>query len=472
MKLFSIRKCIVIACCMVQPLVGTAQKNRTAQEKPNFILIVADDLGFADLSLNGSLQIKTPHIDKLATTGVHFTEGYVSAPVCSPSRAGFITGIHQVQFGYDNNLGGNQLGFDPQYLGLPIPQKTIPNHLKPLGYVSGMVGKWHLGYEPQFHPLQRGFDEFWGYTGGGHDYFTSSPDGKGYKSPIESNYKEPQKITYITDDKGDECADFIQRHAKEPFFLFASFNAPHAPMQATEEDLMLFAGIKDKKRRTYAAMVHRLDINIGKIMTTVKKEGLSKNTVVVFISDNGGPVHTNGSNNTPYRGQKGILLEGGIHIPFIINWPGTLPSGKTYTNPVTALDLAPTFFALAGGKTEEQNPFTGVNLMPFITDKIMTAPHDELLWRFTISASIRQGPWKLVRLPDRLPLLYHLPSDTSEQNNLALKNIEKTKELLKKLGDWDVRLPHPLFLEGPIWRKNQLSLYDTSYPLEQPKLED
>jgi len=249
-------------------------QTRPAEETPNFILIVADDLGFADLSMNGSLQISTPNIDRLAETGIRFSEGYVSSAVCSPSRAGFLTGINQVSFGYDNNLGGSQPGFDPQYLGLPLDQKTIADLIQPFGYVSGLIGKWHLGYEPQFHPLKRGFDEFWGYTGGGHDYFSSEPEGVGYKTPIQCNYKSPEPITYLTDDKGDECVSFIERHQGEPFFLYASFNAPHTPLQATEADLELYAHIKDKKRRTYAAMVHRLDVNVGKIVEATNRLGL------------------------------------------------------------------------------------------------------------------------------------------------------------------------------------------------------
>jgi arylsulfatase A-like enzyme len=185
-----------------------AQKN---QLKPNLILIVADDLGYADLSMHGSRQIPTANIDALAKGGISFTNGYVSAPVCSPSRAGLLTGKNQVRFGYDNNIGGNQPGFDPDFLGLPLSEVTLADRLKELGYITGLVGKWHLGNEPHFHPLKRGFDEFWGYTGGGHDYFTSEPDGKGYLAPIECNYKTPQPITYITDDKGEECVGFIQR---------------------------------------------------------------------------------------------------------------------------------------------------------------------------------------------------------------------------------------------------------------------
>jgi arylsulfatase A-like enzyme len=443
-----------------------AQNNN---QKPNFILIVADDLGYADLSLNGSKQIPTPNIDKLAHGGVNFTQGYVSAPVCSPSRAGLLTGKHQVTFGYDNNLAVNQPGFDPEYLGLPVAQKTIATRLKSLGYVSGLIGKWHLGYEPQFHPLKRGFDEIWGYTGGGHDYFTSKPDGKGYQSPIECNYKTPQEITYITDDKGDECVGFIERHKNQPFFLFASFNAPHAPMQATEADLELFKSIKNEKRRRYCARVYRLDVNVGKIMLAVEKEGLAENTLIVFISDNGGPVDSNGSINAPLNGQKGILLEGGIRVPFIMNWQGKLPAGETYENPVISLDFAATFFQLAGGKVSDDVKFDGVNLLPFITGKNNTKPHESMNWRFTISAAIRDGNWKLVRLPDRLPMLYNLATDISEQNDVSLENLDRTKTMLKTLGDWDVAQPHPLFLEGAVWKVRQLDLYDRKYPLIQPE---
>lgn len=441
-------------------------KLRATNDRPNFVFIVADDLGYGDLGFTGSTQIKTPNIDKLAQTGVFCSEGYVSSAVCSPSRAGFLTGINQVEFGHDNNLANNQPGFDPQFLGLPLTQMTIADHLKSMGYISGIIGKWHLGYEDQFHPLKRGFDEFWGYRGGGHDYFNSKPEGKGYMSPIECNYKSPQPITYITDDKGDECVNFIERHKDEPFFLFASFNAPHTPMQATTADLALYRHIKDKKRRTYAAMVHRLDVNVGRIIEAIKEHGLDQNTLVVFISDNGGPIH-NGSINSPYNGKKGSLLEGGIHVPFILNWPKTLPTGKTYSHMVSALDFAPTFLALAGGNVKEF-PFSGTDLMPHLTDDSNQIPHTNLKWRFTISAAIREGDYKLIRLPDRLPLLFHLPSDIAEQHNVALDNLDITRDLLEKLGNWDVSLPHPLFLEGAEWKKRQLYQYDDNYPLEQP----
>lgn len=446
-----------------------AQQKEAKVAKPNFIIILADDLGFADLSMNGSKQINTPNIDLLAKGGVRFSEAYVSSAVCSPSRAGLITGVNQVEFGYDNNLARKTVqGMDPNYEGLPVTQKTIATRLKGLGYSTGLIGKWHLGYQEQFHPIKRGFDNYWGYTDGGHDYFTSKIDGEAYMAPLESNYKEPQAITYLTDDKGDECIDFIKRHKDEPFFLYASFNAPHAPLQALEKDLQLYAHIKDEKRRTYAAMVHRLDINVGRILKTLELNSLKENTLVVFLSDNGGPTNANASCNAPYNGQKGILLEGGIHVPFIMSWPKILPKNKTYKKPVSSLDIAATFYELAGGEVTPQE-FSGINLVPFIIENRTDEPHENLKWKFTISRAIREGDWKLVSVPDRLPMLYHLPTDVSEQKDVSMKYLDKTRELLKKLGEWDVDLPYSTVLEGAIWKRRQLKLYDMEYILEQPK---
>lgn len=441
---------------------------QSKEQKPNFIIILADDLGYADVGFTGSKQIKTPHIDAIAKDGVVFTDGYVSAPVCSPSRAGLITGRNQVNFGYDNNLSTPLKQFNAAYSGLPVEEKTIADRLGDLGYVNGIVGKWHLGEDEQFHPLNRGFDEFWGYLAGGHNYFAENTSNKKYNRPIISNYKTPQPITYLTDDKGDECVDFIKRHKNEPFFLYASFNAPHAPMQATKEDLKLYSHIEDEKRRTYAAMVHRLDVNIGRMVKELKDQDIYDNTVIVFFSDNGGPDTNNGSINAPYNGRKGILLEGGIRVPFVISYPKKLKSG-VYNKAITALDLAPTFVSLAGGEINDKDAFDGVNIFPFITNEIKGHPHETLMWRFTISAGMRKGNWKLVRLPDRMPMLFNLDTDPSEQKNVAQENWDLVQSMLKELGDWDVSAPHILFLEGAKWRRDQLNLYDKDYQLEQPK---
>ena len=438
------------------------------QRKPNFIIILADDLGYGDVGFTGSTQIKTPNIDALASSGVTFTQGYVSAPVCGPSRAGIMTGRNQVNFGFDNNPIVDLPQFDENFVGLPVDERTITDRLADLGYVNGLVGKWHLGEAEHFHPLKRGFHEFWGYLGGGHNYFANKPNGKPYPYKILCNYKEPQPITYITDDKGDECVDFIKRHMDEPFFLYASFNAPHAPMQATEDDLKLYTHVKDEKRRTYCAMVHRLDVNVGRIMDELKEHKLDENTVVVFFSDNGGPCHHNASLNAPLRGSKGILLEGGIRVPFAMSYPKEIRKGSTFDQPISSLDLTPTFVAMAGGDVYPKDKLDGVNIFPHIMGENKDAPHQSMMWRFTISAGIREGNWKLIRMPDRLPMLYNLDEDIAEQNNVADDNRELVEQMLKKLGNWDVSCPQVLYLEGNRWRREQVDLYDVNYKLTQP----
>jgi arylsulfatase A-like enzyme len=440
------------------------------EDRPNFIIILADDLGYGDVGFTGSTQIETPNIDSLARDGVILSQGYVSSPVCGPSRAGLISGRNQVNFGVDNNMSSGEPQFKRDYLGLPVEVKTIADYLGPLGYTNGLVGKWHLGEASQFHPLNRGFDEFWGYLGGGHHYFESKPNGSGYLSPIISSFKAPDPITYLTDDKGDVCVDFIRRHSDEPFFLFASFNAPHTPLQAPEADIERYAHIADPDRRVYCAMVHRLDLNVGKIVDELKAQGLYENTMIVFLSDNGGPVNPKDpwTNNAPFRGSKGILLEGGIRVPFVISWPSRLEGGATFDHPVSALDLAPTFFELAGGYMKPSYVFDGVNLFPYLSGRKTSAPHARMLWRFTISAGILEDPWKLIRLPDRLPLLYNLEADKGEREDVSGQHPERVAAMLKTLGDWDVTRPHPLYLEGERWRRAQLDLYDVEYQTTQP----
>jgi len=462
---------LFLVCSLLFPgFLAVSGENNT--RKPNLVLILADDLGYADLGVHGSKQIPTPNIDQLGKEGIIFSSGYVSSPVCSPSRAGLLTGKNQLSFGYNNNMGPNQTGFDPNFMGLPVSEKTLADKLKSLGYTTGLVGKWHLGVKPKFYPTNRGFDEFWGFLGGSHDYFLAKAGGVEMQFPIECNYKTPEPLTYITDDIGNECVDFIKRNKNEPFFLFASFNAPHSPMQATEEDLKLFRHIKDELRRTYCAMVYRLDQNVGKIVNKLKEEGLEQNTFVVFLSDNGGPAVdpiSNGSVNAPFRGQKTTLLEGGIRIPFIFKWPSFLDSGKKIDEFVLSLDICPTFVAAAGGSLSKEDNYKGVNLIPFITGQTNDIPHESMEWGYTVSTALREGDWKLIRLPDRLPMLYNLADDISEQNDVALQNLDRTKAMLKKLGTWEVHLPHPVFLEPASWRTRHLKFYDSVYQLVQPE---
>lgn len=450
------------------PLLFTLPAIAPADERPNIILILADDLGYGDVGFHGSTQIPTPHLDRLAASGVRFTAGYVSSPVCSPSRAGLLTGRNQVEFGYDNNLAATQPGFDPAFAGLPVGEWTIADRLRSIGYRTGLVGKWHLGDQPQFHPLRRGFDEFWGFLGGGHSYFPTVPAGQP-EPKIESNVGPVGAITYLTDDLTSQGIAFIRRHHGRPFFLYLSYNAPHSPMHARDEDLARFDFIRDPKRRTYCAMVARLDDQVGRLLAEVERLGLTGKTLVVFLSDNGGPVDQNASLNAPLNGQKGILLEGGLRVPFLMSLPGRLPAGLVYPEPVTALDLAPTFLRLAGAEVAQWTGLSGTDLWPHLTATPASGPQRDLLWRFTISAAIRDGDWKLIRLPDRLPMLFHLRDDLSEQRDVALENLDRTRAMLERLGDWDVRLPHPVSLEGAVWKRRQLNLYDATFPLAQPE---
>jgi len=442
-------------------------------ERPNLIIILADDLGYGDLGYTGSTQIQTPNIDALAASGVIIEQGYVSAPVCGPSRAGLVTGRNQVNFGFDNNPVKPEPQFKLEYFGLPVEEKTIADRLKALGYVTGLMGKWHLGDLEKFRPENRGFDEVWSYPVGGHDYFRSEPDGEGYLAPLVSNFKTPDPISYLTDDTAQESIEFIRRHKDKPFFLFASFNAPHTPLQATDEDLALYAHIDDERRRTYAAMVHNLDVNIGRMIDELKAQSLYANTVIVFLSDNGGPVARNNPFvvNAPYRGSKGIVLEGGIRVPFLVSWPKGIKSNTRYKHPITALDIAPTFVALAGGEISPSDSFDGRNVYPFLSGADSSNPNTQMKWRFTISASIRDGDYKLVRLPDRLPMLYDLSVDKAELNDIAHLHQDRVQRMLKTLGDWDVSAPHPLYLEGAQWRRHQLDSYDVTYQLVQPSVE-
>lgn len=451
-------------------LAALAALPASGKNSPNIILLLADDLGYGDLGLTGSKQISTPNLDALAASGVFFTSAYVSSAVCAPSRAGLMTGKHQASFGFRDNLAPVQPGHDPEFVGLPLNQTTLPERLKARGYVTGIIGKWHLGELPKFSPLKRGFDEFWGYLGGAHDYFRAEPDGeKGMAGPIICNFSKPQPLTYLTDDQGDECVAFIRRHKDRPFFLYASFAAPHSPMQATEDDLERFAHIKDKLRRTYCAMVHRLDLNIGKILDELRAQGIERDTFVVFLSDNGGPTFDNGSINAPYRGVKTTVLEGGIRVPMIFRWPAQLPAGKKVDAMVSSLDLCPTFVAATGSRIDASEKLTGVDLLPLLKGESGQPPHESLMWTYTVGSAMRRGDWKLIRLPDRLPMLYKLSADMAEQYNLAPQELERIRTMLRELGEWEVSMPDPLFREPAGWRQRHLGFYDREYRMEQPE---
>lgn len=407
--------------------------------RPNVIVIVADDLGYADLGCQGAKDVRTPNIDSLAANGVRFTDGYVSCPVCSPTRAGLITGRYQQRFGHEFNPGPPDRVQDN--FGLPLTEKTFPQYMKEAGYAVGMVGKWHLGYKPEYLPLSRGFQEFFGFPGGSHSYLDPKADSRNAilrgNTPVESE-------EYLTDAFSREAAAFIQRHAKEPFFLYLTYNAIHTPMQAIEKYLATFASIEDPKRRTMAAMLAAMDEGVGKLLTVLRDHQIEDNTLIFFVSDNGGPTATNGSRNTPLSGFKGQVLEGGIRVPFLVQWKKGLPAGKTYRQPVISLDILPTALAAAGVDRPDRK-FDGVNLLPHLTGQKDTPPHEQLYWRFGPQAAIRHGDHKLLMLLDQAPRLFDVSADPGEQKDLASEKPDLAKRLLAEWKSWDGELAKPLW---------------------------
>jgi arylsulfatase A-like enzyme len=415
---------------------------------PNVLVILADDLGYADLGFQGCKDIPTPHLDRLATRSLHCTQGYVTHPFCSPTRAGLLTGRYQQRFGHENNPVWNP---EDKTAGLPVSETTLPQVMKTAGYVTGAVGKWHLGGHPQFHPNRRGFDEFVGFLGGGHIYIPGGKGGAEYNLPMDRNGTSEPLKEYLTDFLGHEAAGFIQRHRAAPWFLYVAFNAPHTPLQAADKYLEKVSGIADETRRNYAGLIVGLDTAVGEILKTLGDTGQDKNTLVFFFSDNGGPISVNGSSNAPLRGAKGLVLEGGMHVPFLISWPGRLAEGKDYTQPVSSLDVFATAAALAKAKVPESHHLEGVNLMPFLTGENTGAPHPHLFWRTALGAwGVRDASHKLLNLslPGSADECYNLALDIGEAHDLAATESAKAAELKAAYTAWNARNIAPVF-SGP-----------------------
>jgi arylsulfatase A-like enzyme len=417
-----------------------------AADKPNIVVIVGDDMGYADIGAHGCKDIPTPNLDALAKAGTRFTSGYVSGPYCSPTRAGLLTGRYQTRFGHEFNPGGGEAG-------LPLTETTLADRLKAAGYATGWVGKWHLGNADKFHPQKRGFDEAFGFLSGAHSYFPA----KGKAETILRGTKSADETEYLTDAFGREAVAFVDKHKAKPFFLYLAFNAVHTPMHATDARLKKFEDIKDNQRRTYAAMMWAMDEAIGKLFAKLKDEKLDQNTLVFFISDNGGPTMQgttiNGSVNTPLRGSKRTTLEGGVRVPFLVSWPAKLPAGKVDDRPVIQLDVFPTALAAAGVDRKDEWKLDGVNLFPYLSGEARLPPHSALYWRFGQQMAIRKGDWKLVKYdavadgakgtsPARL---YNLADDIGEKTDLAAKQPEKVKELQTAWDEWNKGNVAPLW---------------------------
>jgi len=416
------------------------------QAKPNLIIILTDDQGYKDVGFNGCQDIPTPYIDSIAESGVKFTDGYVSYPVCGPSRAGLLTGRYQDRFGFTTNPT-----IDPTnpIAGIPLDEKNIAEVLKPKGYSSAIIGKWHMGTHEVHHPLNRGFDHFFGFLSGGHNFFPANytlndlsevtRKWQWYNTKLIHDHERIDiKEGYLTDILTDAAVDFVNKKADEekPFMLYLAYNAPHTPLQASEKYLKRFTHIKDKNRRIYAAMVSAVDDGVGKLMTTVRNRGLEEQTLVFFLSDNGGPLKGKipFTDNGPLQKGKGSLHEGGIRVPFAMQWKGTVPSGKVYKKPVISLDIMATIAELA--KASINKPLDGVNLIPYLTGENEGYPHEQLFWRKLTHGGIalRRGNMKGLKEKGSNKAeftLYDLSNDQSERNDLKTQNPETAHEMIQ-----------------------------------------
>ncbi len=466
-------------CIAALPFAVTA-----ADGQPNIIVLFADDLGYGELGCQGNEEIPTPHIDTIAANGVRFTNGYVAGPNCSPSRAGLLTGRTPTRFGYEFNPTG-ALNEDPAF-GLPTSEVTIAEALQNAGYTTGLIGKWHQGGTAKYHPFRHGFDEFFGFTHEGH-YFVPPPyrgvttmlrrktlpgGGKGRwagekgliytthmgygepdydaNNPIVRGGQPVEEAEYLTDALTREAVDFIDRHDDKPFFLYLAYNAVHSPLQGADAYIKKFSGIKDIHRRIFAAMLANMDDSVGTVMAQLRKSGLEENTIVFFLSDNGGPTKELTSSNLPLRGQKGQMYEGAIRVPFMVQWKGTIPSGQVYDKPVSSFDIFGTAAANSAAVTVPKQ-VEGVDLIPFVTGKNTASPHKTLFWRQGGKTAIRHGDWKLVRMGKRLGPgntkweLYDLSNDIAEETNLAQSNPKRLAELVAIWDKMNGEMREPLF---------------------------
>ncbi len=411
-------------CALLFQLLLPSSASAAQSRLPNIVLIVADDLGYADLGIHGGKEVATPHIDAVAAAGVRFTNAYSSGCVCSPSRVGLLTGRYQNRTGHDSN--------PHRQFGLDLAETTLAQRLKAAGYVTGMVGKWHLGTLKDQRPLARGFDEFYGILEHG-----IGPGEKGGREIIVYRGREPAETPADhTTAFGRESVAFVERHRAEPFFLYLPFTAVHSPHLAPPEQAAKLAHVADPRRRRYLAMLATLDEMVGKITAKLREHELTENTLVAFMADNGGP--DGAPNNGPLRGGKWTLWEGGIRSPLFVSWPGRIPAGRVNEEPVIQLDLAATALAAAGIDAKPAWKLDGVNLLPLLAGKADRLDREAIYWRFGPQFAIRQGNWKLVKpgLADE-PMLFDLGTDVSESKNLAAQEPERVKSLTTLWNEWN-----------------------------------
>jgi arylsulfatase A-like enzyme len=425
------------------------------QRPPNVIILWTDDQGYADLSIHGNKDYQTPHLDSLALHGVRCTDGYVTQPQCSPSRAGMMTGRHQSRFGHEENPPNDA---DARY-GLPLTERTLAERLKSAGYVTGHVGKWHLGHHSSQAPMARGFMESMCVEG----CFDSVEAQEKFSLEARSRFKTRGKYAvlwrngvaeempgYVGDVVAREAATFIERHHEKPFFLYVPHDFPHVPQIADEKYLQRVAHIADEKRRVYAAMMLCVDDGLGQMLAALRKHGIEERTLIFFMSDNGGPADGRlPCSNGVFTGAKGGMSEGGIRVPYFVQWKGTLPAGIVYGRPVSTLDIVPTVLAAAGSQVTADAKLDGVNLLPYFKGEASGEPHERLFWRYSRRGlwAIREGNWKLRHDKGKreMPKLFDVSQDPAEGNDLAATHPDRVKALQNTYDAWAKDLPKPLW---------------------------
>ncbi|WP_299184040.1 sulfatase-like hydrolase/transferase [uncultured Aquimarina sp.] len=466
----------------------TVAKKVKTPKRPNIIMILCDDLGYADVGFNGSEDIKTPALDALAMTGTKLTSAYVPHPFCGPSRAGIMTGRYAHTIGAQFNLPPNSETIGE---GIDKNETFMSKVLQESGYQTGMVGKWHLGAINKYHPNSRGFDDFYGFLGGGHNYHPedyktkyAAAKAKGtqtiwdYLTPLEYNGKEVvDDNQYLTDVLSNQGVRFIKEYSKndDPFFLFMSYNAPHTPLEAKKEDIEVFSSIKDKNRRTYAAMVYAVDRGVGKMIEELKATGEYENTLIVFFSDNGGRLDK-GANNFPLKEGKGSVYEGGYRVPMFFHWAGKVPSGMIYNHPVSALDLYPTLTTLANAnsKIPSDKILAGKNIWDdFLLNKEVKREDYIFTMRHRNGFSdvgVRKGKWKAVKAFKQNWKLFNIEQDIGESKDVSGSYPKIIKELVSEAENWSRTHIQPKWWHnketGEEWKSLKMPHFEKTFSID------